>query len=338
MTIAKNRSTAHNREFWDHVEAVGAQVRAARHKPMLAVDCGGVESLTFPLVISPKLDGVRAVVTADGLMSRALKAIPNRNVQAFFAGLPVGLDGELLVGDPTAPDVYRKTVSVVMSDDKPADGVVFHVFDLQIDGPFYCRASTLRQMWMDVLHDVPSIELVTQVLVKTLDALIMWEGEWVGQGYEGLIARSQDSPYKHGRSTQTEGYLLKVKRFVDGEAEVIGVTELMHNGNEAKTNALGRTERSHKKAGMVPTGTMGTLVAKDVKTGVGFEIGTGFTAQDRHDYWRDGEDVIGKTDKGENIYHTRLEGWLAKYKHFPSGAKDKPRHPVFLGWRDKRDL
>ena len=46
-----------------------------------------------------------------------------------------------------------------------------------------------------------------------------------------------------------EGYLLKVKRFVDGEALVIGVTEPMHNANEAKTNELGRTARSHKKAG-----------------------------------------------------------------------------------------
>jgi DNA ligase 1 len=49
-------------------------------KPMLAVDCGDVNALRFPLFASPKLDGVRAVVMNGGLMSRSLKPIPNVNV------------------------------------------------------------------------------------------------------------------------------------------------------------------------------------------------------------------------------------------------------------------
>ena len=65
----------------------------------------------------------------------------------------------------------------------------------------------------------------------------------------------------------------------------------------------------------------------DVKTGVEFrEIGTGFTAQERADIWQD-----------RRIYAEDADAPLVKYKHFPSGAKDKPRHPVFLGWRDSRD-
>lgn len=138
----------------------------------------------------------------------------------------------------------------------------------------------------------------------------------------GPGGRSHHHNYRGGLAEHT----LEVA--IAAEAVVLGVTELMHNGNEAKTNALGHTERSHKKEGLSGSGVMGTLQVRDIKTGVEFEIGTGFTAAERQDIWR--------------RYHSarpfKEPGWMCKYKHFPSGAKDKPRHPVFLGWRDNRDL
>ena len=290
------------------------------HKPMLAVDCGGVDKVSFPLFASPKLDGVRAIISVGGVLSRSLKLIPNRQVQALLEGLPIGFDGELLAGDPCAPDVYRKTVSMVMSEDADITGLRYHVFDLQRDGvPFNTRLETIKGHLNGVTNE--AVTLVPQVWIEDVDALTNIEGRWVGQGYEGAILRKPDAPYKHGRSTAREGYLLKLKRFLDSEAEVTGVTELMHNGNEAKVNALGHTERSSHKANKVPMGVMGTLVVRDVKTGVEFEIGTGFTAEDRAEMWRN-----------------KPIGRLAKYKYFPVGVKDKPRHPVFLGWRDKRDV
>jgi DNA ligase 1 len=295
------------------------------HKPMLAVDCGDVNSLCFPLVASPKMDGVRAIVSADGLLSRSLKPIPNGNVQRLFAGLPIGLDGELLAGSPTAPDVYRKTVSMVMSDDAPIDGLAFHVFDIQEDRPWEERNARTESAVRLARNAGRPVAAVLQVPAFSADDLLFYESKWVEMGYEGAILRAPGSPYKHGRSTRREGYLLKLKRFQDAEAVAIGVTELMHNGNEAKTNELGRTARSHKKAGLVGAGVMGTLVVRDVKTGVEFEIGTGFKAEERQAIWYTKEEIT-------------QAGWLCKYKHFPSGAKDKPRHPVFLGWRDQRDM
>lgn len=293
------------------------------HKPMLAVDCGPVERLSFPLVASPKLDGVRAVKGRDTLLSRSLKPIPNARVQTIFYGLPENLDGELLAGSPCAPDVYRKTVSMVMSQDVNIDGLKYWLFDIQEDAPWETRHAHLCTVAADLEARGAQVELVPQVTVNSLPELLVLETEWVSKGYEGAILRQPGSPYKHGRSTVKEGYLLKLKRFKDGEAVVIGFTELMHNANEATVNELGRTSRSHSKAGMVPTGTLGTLVVRDVKTHVDFEIGTGFTAAERFDLWHSAE---------------RLKGRLAKYKHFPVGAKDKPRHPVFLGWRDERDV
>lgn len=288
-------------------------------KPMLGCDCGDTATLKFPLLASPKLDGVRAIIRDGVVMSRSLKPIPNENVQALLGHLPEGLDGELIVYDPTAPDAYRRTVSVVMSETKPSDDVLFHVFDHVSELPFYERH--LKADGLTVGQS--AVVIVPHTLITNLDGLLDYEADVVGQGYEGVMLRDTNGPYKFGRSTRNEGYLLKLKRFADSEAEVIGVVELMHNGNEAKTNALGRTERSTHKAGKTGLNMLGALQVRDVKTGVEFEIGTGFTAAERAGLWALGTGgVIGR---------------LAKYKYFPGGSKDKPRFPVFLGWRDQRD-
>jgi DNA ligase-1 len=318
--ISLNLSTPARRRHHKYPRAPKVNPQDLMYKPMLAVDCGPVENLVFPLVASPKLDGVRAIKSRDSLLSRSLKPIPNAQVQTIYYGIPENLDGELLAGNPCATDVYRKTVSMVMSQDVKTDGLTYWLFDIQEARPWEERHAHLCIIAADLKARGARVELVPQVTVNSLDELLELEAQWVGQGYEGAILRKPGSPYKHGRSTVKEGYLLKLKRFVDGEAVVIGVTELMHNGNEATVNELGRTARSHSKAGMVPTGTMGTLIVRDMKTGVEFEIGTGFTAQERAEMWS-----------------RQPLGLLAKYKHFLVGAKDKPRHPVFIGWRDRRD-
>jgi DNA ligase-1 len=93
-------------------------------KPMLAGKAD-LKELHFPVMVSPKFDGVRALVVVSRVIGRSfgacvlvlrnLKPIPNLKVQELFSRLPEGFDGELIDGDPTAPDAYRKTVSRVFS-------------------------------------------------------------------------------------------------------------------------------------------------------------------------------------------------------------------------------
>ena len=130
--------------------------------------------------------------------------------------------------------------------------------------------------------------------------------------------RAPDGLYKTGRATSKGGELLKLKRFLDSEAEIEGTEEEMFNGNAAETNELGRTKRSTAKDGLVGKGTMGALRVRDVSTGVRFSIGTGFTAAERREDWRSGD--------------------IVKYKYFPVGIKDAPRHPVYLGRRHPADI
>ena len=289
---------------------------------MLATHCEDVSKLHFPILASAKLDGVRAIVDTDEkrLLSRNLKTIPNRRVQEFFKGLPAGLDGELIAGDPCVDGACRRTVSMVMSDDVAIPDIRYYVFDIVLENksePFALRFKRLVEL--NITH--PAVILVEQHLINNPEDLLELEAKWVSAGYEGVMLRSLDSPYKYGRSTANEGYLLKLKRFLDSEAEVIGMKELLHNNNIAVVNALGHTERSSHKNGKSGSGMLGALEARDLTTGVEFEIGTGFTAEEREELWKN--PPIGK---------------LAKYKYFPTGSLEKPRFPVFLGWRDRRDM
>lgn len=287
-------------------------------KPLLACDAD-LAKLRFPLLASPKLDGVRAIVRGGVVYSRSNKPIPNKHVQALFSKCE-HFDGELIVGDPTSKTCYRDTVSEVMSHDKTG-GCDFHVFD-------HVQCPTLPYLQRNLAITktlrggaTNSIVRVDQYHISTLDTLLGLEETLLNAGYEGLILRNPDAPYKYGRSTVNEGFLLKLKKFVDAEFEIVGFEERMHNGNEATTNELGRTKRSSHQAGKTGRGDLGALVLRDA-SGATFNVGTGFDDAQRELIWNDRD---------------RYFGQLAKIKYFPVGMKDAPRHPVFLGFRDRSD-
>lgn len=283
-------------------------------RPMLAKDCD-LEKLRFPLLASAKLDGVRAIVQDGVVLSRSLKEIPNRFVQEKFRHLE-HYDGELIFGPPTAKDCYRRTVSAVMGSTEEGASVNFWTFD-HIEHPLrpYTERIKLRK------HAVGAFKL-DQHVVTCINTLLAFEEKMLNLGYEGLILRDPNAPYKYGRSTVNEGYLLKLKRFTDDEAEIIGFVEREHNGNEATTNELGRTKRSSHQANKTGRGDLGALLCR-TSEGVEFSIGTGFDDGLRATIWGNRDAYLGK---------------FAKYKHFVIGSKDKPRFPVFLGMRDEKDM
>jgi DNA ligase 1 len=298
----------------------------AGFKPMLAEALPKGQMPTFPCYVSPKLDGVRAVVFGGVVYSRNLKPIRNAYVQAMLGHEALeGCDGELIVGPPTSPTAFRDTTSGVMSANG-APAAHFHVFDCfhPTDGFERRYGGHLGRSGgrAAISRRGLPVQLVAQKLVENAEELLAAEQDYLDQGYEGAMVRSLHGPYKCGRATVREGYLLKVKRFCDAEAVVIGFEELMHNTNEQTTDALGHSKRSTAKAGKVGSGALGTLLARDPATGVEFGIGGGFTADERLRLWGERETLVGR---------------LAKYKFFPTGSKEAPRFPVFISWRDPLD-
>lgn len=291
-------------------------------KPMLAakMEKSYIDKLFYPLMASPKLDGIRAVIIDGEVLSRNMEPIRNRFVQELFGNRALnGLDGELIVGSPTSPMCMRDTSSGVMSHEGKPD-VGFYVFDdFSLEGTFLERFSraTARVHRMKKKR----LRLVPHEKVDSYQHLTLIEERHLLMGYEGTMLRGMRGPYKQGRSTLKEGHLVKLKRFEDAEAVVVGYQEMNHNDNEAVVDAKGHTKRSTMAEGLRAAGVLGALVCR-LPSGEEFNIGSGFTASDRSLLWMRRDSLIGK---------------LAKYRFFPTGY-DKPRFPVFLGFRDPTDL
>lgn len=293
-------------------------------KPMLAVACEDITKLNYPVMASLKVDGIRASIHNGVVMSRSMKPIPSKAVQEKF-GKPEyeGFDGEIIYGYYLDKNVFTNSTRVCMSHSLPEDfsddEIKFFVFDMIGEGSAIERNRK-------ILADRPDETGVHKLLHKLIDNaedLDKFEADALSRGAEGIMVKSPSGTYKQGRSTLKEGYLLKVKRFTDSEAVVIGFEEKMHNANEATVGELGQTKRSSHLENMVPTNTLGSLHVCDLVSGVDFNIGTGFNDELRKEIW-----------VNQNVWLNKI----VKYKHFEVGSVDKPRFPVFLGVRMTEDM
>lgn len=202
-------------------EAAGAKFIA----PMLAVSYKDLKSpLTFPVYSQPKLDGIRAIVTRDGITSRQGKPIiacPHilNDLANFFEIYPDAvLDGELY--NHNLSDNFNEIASLVRQQ-KPTDDdlvrskkmIEFHVYDLVQVGHFWERSLGWDQHHARI---GPSIKTVETIFIKTQNDLDFQYGEYLNERYEGQMIRLPNSDYENKRSKG----LIKRKEFYDAEYAV----------------------------------------------------------------------------------------------------------------------
>lgn len=306
-------------------------------KPMLSPsndpmkDPSFFAGLRYPLLCSPKLDGIRCIVKGGQCLSRTLLPLPSKQIQALFKDC-INLDGEIIIGNETDADVYNRTQSHVMSVNKIADvaDIKFRVFDttdlLLCDDRFDIRLDVVKKLIYSTRGtEWPSyknVSFIQHTLCHSEEQLLAYEAAMLEQGYEGIMMRDPAGRYKHGRGTFKEGLIYKLKRFQDDEATVIGFQQQMKNNNVEETDALGYSKRSTAKEGLIPVQTLGKFVVKygDLE----LEIAPGIlTAANRKEIWDNADKYVGK---------------ILKFRHFAYGVKDKPRFPRFVGWRTKEDM
>jgi DNA ligase-1 len=311
-------------------------------KPQLAEDAI-LDDVRFPCIVQPKIDGVRALNLNGTLTGRSLDPFKGFGITEYFSRPEfVGLDGEMILGDnPACGERLCSLTTGAMGRFKGVDempDLTWWVFDLVAEDARhrgYQRRYEMLRYHVECVLNHPRIKLVPATPVETrehLDRLIAYHS---AQGYEGTIIRNPDAPCKQGRATQKGQELWRVKPWGDFEILVTGITEGQINGNKAKKNTLGRTERSSAKAGMIPNGQVGSIqgvLLNDFvvngkvlfKKGLEVTAGSGeMSVAEATAYFEDQSSIVGK---------------IAKIKTMTHGVKDLPRFPTFVSLRMKEDM
>jgi DNA ligase-1 len=314
-------------------------------KPLLAEDAD-LANVKFPCWAQPKIDGVRALNLNGTLTGRSLDPFEGFGITEHFSRPElIGLDGEMTLGNK--PNCDQRLCSLTTGAMGRFKGVTemadlhWWVFDLitpdTIDLVYADRYQLLHQTVRDLEYGNCKIHIVPYVNCDTLAQLQHAVAGFFEDGYEGTIIRNPQALYKQGRATKKNQELWRVKPWADAEIRVTGITEGQMNANEAKTNTLGRTERSSAKAGMVPNGQVGsvqgTLLADfhDPITGrllfgkgLPVTVGSGeMSVVEATRYFREPHLIIGH---------------VVKFKHMTHGVKDLPRFPTYMTHRLVQDM
>lgn len=283
-------------------------------KPLLATKAD-YSKLQYPLLATPKLDGIRCIMVDGTAMSRSMKPIPNNFVQEELFGYGP-MDGELMLnGD------YNEVQSGIMSRDGEPD-FTYWVFDQWDSEDTY--ANRIHEVKSIMCPDMDSrIKVLTPIQINNEEELEEYMDKCIDEGYEGVMVRDPSGKYKHGRSTVREGILLKIKRFHDDEAVLVEVTEKMHNDNPLEQDELGHAKRSSCKENLVPAGTAGSCILKwnGIEFRVGF--GPGWTDELKQDLWDHRDWEVG------NLY---------KFRYQELSKDGVPRFGKLVGFRHKDDL
>lgn len=304
----------------------------ATFRPLLAAAVeteADYDKLVYPLLASPKIDGIRVICHPTmGAITRSCKPVPNKSIREILSQSQFRwLDGEITVGPTTAPDVFNRTQSAVMSHDGTPT-FTYTAFDtldqLSVNCPFTTRlddARTIVERYQNNF-DQMTLSMLEHEMIYERDHLDAYEEAMVAASYEGIMLRRPDGRYKMNRSTLNEGILLKLKRFVDDEAVICGYEPLQRNENEAFEDERGFTKRSSANAGKAVDytriGKFNVIATTGRFKDVAFKIGSGLTDSQRLQFAAEWPKMLGAT---------------ITFKYQDHGSKDAPRAPIFKGVR-----
>jgi len=261
--------------------------------------------------LEPKLDGVRVLMVVlphsgmfDGAAvcySRNGKIFDNfthieeqvlANVQQLVSaasrtdGIQSGIlnEGFVFDGEVVGNSFQELMRQARRKENVAAEDSVFHVFDIlpladfkrgHWNAQLYKRIDLLRNM-QDAIDKMPNVELLPHLRVN----LDEHEGrsiferycrDMVEAGYEGVMIKELEAPYVCKRST----FWMKYKPTITVDLEVIGLEE-----------GTGRNKDR-----------LGALVCHGVDDGreITVNVGSGFSDEERDQYWQYRNLVVGRT-------------------------------------------
>jgi DNA ligase 1 len=296
---------------------------------MLAHDGAKHEKkITGKKLLEPKLDGVRVITVINAqnktatMYSRNGKLLENfehitKAIEANIADFErsMVLDGEMVSSSFQAlmKQVHRKTD--VQSED--ARLMLFDILPLTefragVSVMGQRRRSNLLRAMKPVFDKIGSIDVIPQKEVD-LDTYVgelefkQYNKEAIDAGFEGIMIKDVDAKYECKRSTSW----LKMKPFIEVSLSVIAV-------EEGTGKNLGR---------------LGAFICEgedDGKT-ISVNVGSGFTDDQRTEYWSNKDSMVGqiveiradaatRSQDSEDVYSLRFPRFL-RFRGFKAGEK-----------------
>lgn len=269
----------------------------------LATNSEGRPEMSGTKRLEPKLDGVRVVMMVSGIednqkvhvtsYSRNGKVFDNfghieqqiKDHISIFWSLHVEFQyGFILDGEVVGNSFQELMRQARRKENVQAEDSIFHIFDIVplkkfreglYREPLSKRISYLEKMRSSI-ENMPNVELLKHINVNLdtsegHDQLNRYAKDMVNLGYEGIMIKALDKPYECKRNT----FWMKWKPTITVDLEVISVEE-----------GTGRN-----------TGRLGALVCEGSDDGkyITVNVGSGFSDDDRVDYWNNSNQIIGRT-------------------------------------------
>lgn len=242
--------------------------------------------------VSRKLDGVRCVSVNHGLSGVSLYSRTGKlfktlgTVESELSKLcPLGyyIDGEICL-DNGGNDDFQGVMKQINRKNHTIQNVKFKVFDMihssdygelwsYHPNKFNMVYSDRYQMLLDTFKDSKIIEVVHHEKIRNDEHFNEWANKAEKENWEGLMLRA-DAPFEAKRTKN----LLKYKKFFDDEYVVVG-TEIgkitVNNNGSTQELMLSSVVIEHK--------------------GFRVNVGSGFSLEQRREFYYNPEKIIGKT-------------------------------------------
>jgi len=201
-------------------------------KPMLAPSVQGgldLDSIKYPKIVQPKLDGFRCIDYAGTLWSRNDKRLRNSKIDELFTDLSkeIVLDGELYCQGLHFNELVHY---LTKEGEELPKNLKYYIWDLlsvvewdrkKSEDGYIHRYSIAKEY----AKFNPRLQIVPSVQCNSKKEVLRVYKEYIKQGFEGAMLKDPSGPYKWGRCTLKQEYLLKLKPRPTLDLEIQGIEE-----------------------------------------------------------------------------------------------------------------
>lgn len=278
------------------------------------------ERCDWPMLIQPKLDGVRVLAhvqfskstvtyySRKGLTFSSMEHLTDDCLQMAMAlhgvssvDLSKGEHRDVVLDGEVFGDNFKESISAVRKKDKAATNTKYHLYDWMLADEFFdskcprnqlARLKTLKKAFNVIKVELETIRIVPTNLVNSESEAIVAYDKFIDAGFEGAVLKKPNTPYSFRRSYDW----MKMKPEESADLMVVGYEE-----------GTGKYE-----------GQIGALIVDF--NGVEVNVGSGLS------------DALRASLMGE-----RFIGRIIEVEYMEVTQDGSLRHPRFVSFRDLPD-